>query len=52
MFRLIWNIFYTKGVINFGDGNINAKRNKLTGSITLLLSNDTTKQLFKATENE
>ncbi len=46
MFRLIWNIFYTKGVINLGNGNINAKRNNLTGAITLLLSKDTTDQMF------
>lgn len=48
--RKLWNIFYTKGTVNFGDGALDAKRNKLTGTITLLLSNDTMNQLFKANE--
>ena len=47
MFKVIWKIFYTKGTINFGDGSFDAKRNKLTGTITLMLGKDTMNQLFK-----
>ena len=52
MIKFVWKIFYTKGTVNFGNGSFDAKRNKLTGTITLLLSNDTMNQMFKATDNE
>jgi len=50
MFKNIWKIFYTKGTINFGNGIFDAKRNKITGNISLLLSKDLMNQLFKETK--
>ena len=47
MFKKIWKIFYTKGTINFGNGLFDAKRNKITGTITLMLRKNTMNQLFK-----
>ena len=41
------SLFYKYGTINLGNGSLDVKRNKITGSITLLLSSHTTKQLFK-----
>ena len=51
MFLKLWKIFYTKGTINFGNGLFDAKRNKMTGKITLMLSKDIMNQLFKETPN-
>ena len=42
----IWNWFYTKGTINFGNGHFDAKKNKITGKVSLMLSNDIMAQLF------
>jgi len=52
MFRLIWKLLYSKGTINFGNGSFDAKRNKITGTITLLLSKDLMNQLFKDNADE
>lgn len=51
MFKLIWKIFYSKGTINFGNGNFDAKRNKITGTVTLLLGKNTMTQLFQVNSN-
>ena len=52
MFRLIWKLLYSKGTVNFGNGSFDAKRNKITGSITLMLGKDTMNQLFRVNPNE
>jgi len=41
------NFLYEKGKIFLENGAIEAKRNRITGRVTLLLSDDTSKQLFK-----
>ena len=41
-----FTLLYKYGTINFGDGAIIAKQNRLTGRITLLLSYSTTSQMF------
>lgn len=43
----MFNFLYEKGKIFLRNGVIEAKRNKLTGKVTLLLSNETTKKIFK-----
>ena len=44
---IMFNFLYEKGKIFLGNGTIEAKRNKITGRVTLLLTDETTKQLFK-----
>ena len=47
MFRKIMSRLYNYGTINFGHGTIGTKQNKITGTITILMSNSTTSQMFK-----
>ena len=48
----MFNFLYEKGKIFLGNGAIEAKRNKITGTVTLLLSDETVKKLFEKDKKE